>query len=211
MGKIEAVLFDADGVLQSPSKGGCERLAALGGSTDRSLEFLLEFYDTETPSLRGEVDFAIAVAELLQKWASPFTVEQVIEAHKNIIEVNDESLDVVRALRRSGVGSYLATNQHEYRAQYMSEILGYANIFDSEFYSCRIGHMKPSPEYFHTVLKALPIPPERLLFIDDKELNVNAARSVGIRGVQYEMGYGVEALCGILRKYGLEACLKDVP
>ena len=135
---IQAVLFDADGVLQNPVEGGREKLASLCGSAVRKDEFLVDFLRSEMPCLKGEADFAVTVAEVLKKWDSPFSVEQAIETHTKIVAMNLESLEVVRAyLRRSGVGAYLATNQHEYRARYMSEVFGYADIFDGEFYSCR--------------------------------------------------------------------------
>jgi len=88
----------------------------------------------------------------------------------------------------------------------MSEVFGYSGIFDGEFYSCRLGAMKPDTGYFHAVLKSLPYAPERLLFIDDRERNVAAAQSVGINGVEYEMSEGVEALRDILKDYGLPLC-----
>ena len=206
MVSIEAVLFDADGVLQQPVEGGREKVACLDGSATPNDAFLQDFFKAETPCLTGEADLADAVAEVLKKWDSPYSVEQAVETHTKIVATNPESIEVVRALRRSGVPAYLATNQHEYRARYMSEVLGYADVFDGEFYSCRLGAMKPDPDYFHAVLKSLPYQPEQLLFIDDRERNVAAARSVGVNGVEYEMGEGVEALCGILRGYGLEVC-----
>ena len=166
----------------------------------------MDFFKAETPCLRGEADLAVTVAEVLKKWDSPFSVEQAIETHTKIVAVNHESLDVVHAVRRSGVGAYLTTNQHEYRAQYMSEVFGYADVFDGEFYSCRLGSMKPDTGYFYSILESLPIPPERLLFIDDRERNVAAARSVGIHGAEYEIGEGVEALRNILKEYGLQLC-----
>ena len=207
---IQAVLFDADGVLQEPVEGGREKIASLCGSGTPNEEFLMDFFKAETPCLRGEADLAVTVAEVLKKWDSPFSVEQAIETHTKIVAVNDESLDVVRAVRRSGVGAYLATNQHEYRAKYMSEVFGYADVFDGEFYSCRMGYMKPDTDYFYSILNSLSVPPERLLFIDDRERNVAAAKSVGIHGVKYEMGEGVDELCGVLRGYDLEVCLGDV-
>ena len=207
---IQAVLFDADGVLQEPVEGGREQIASLGGSATPNEEFLQDFFKAETPCLRGDADLAVTVAEVLKKWDSPFSVEQAIETHTKIVAMNTESLEVVRALRKSGVGAYLATNQHEYRAKYMSEVFGYADVFDGEFYSCRLGAMKPDTGYFYSILESLPILPEQLLFIDDRERNVAAAQSVGIHGVEYELGEGVEALRGILREYGLEVCLRDV-
>lgn len=206
---IQAVLFDADGVLQQPVEDGRERLASLCGVDARREEFVRDFLSAEMPCLRGDADMADTIAEVLKKWDSPYSVEQAIETHTKIVAMNPESIEVVHALRKSGVPAYLATNQHEYRARYMSEVFGYADIFDGEFYSCRLGAKKPEPDYFHAVLKSLPYPPERLLFIDDRDQNVAAAQSVGIHGVEYEIGTGVEALRAILKDYGLDVCAKN--
>ena len=203
---IQAVLFDADGVLQKPAEDGRERLASLCGVESRREEFVTDFLSAEMPCLRGDADMSDTIADVLKKWDSPFNVEQAIETHTKIVEANPESIEVVRALRKSGVPAYLATNQHEYRARYMSEGFGYADIFDGEFYSCRLGAMKPDPNYFHAILKSLPYQPEQLLFIDDRDRNVAAAQNVGIHGVQYDIEDGVEALCGVLKNYGLEVC-----
>ncbi|MYC08353.1 MAG: HAD-IA family hydrolase [Chloroflexi bacterium] len=200
---IRAVLFDADGVLQQEVEGGREKLACLDGSATPNEAFLQDFFRAEMPCMRGDADMADTIAEVLKKWDSPFSVAHAIETHTKIVTMNPESIEVVRALRKSGVGAYLATNQHEYRAQYMSEVFGYADLFDGEFYSCRVGAMKPDPDYFHAILKSLPYRPEQLLFIDDRDRNVAAARSVGIHGVEYELGEGVEALRDVLRRYGI--------
>lgn len=207
---IRAVLFDADGVLQQEVEGGREKLACLDGSATPNDAFLQDFFRAEMPCMRGDADMADTIAEVLKKWDSPFSVDHAIETHTKIVAMNPESIKVVRSLRKSGIPAYLATNQHEYRAQYMSEVFGYADIFDGEFYSCRLGAMKPEVGYFHAILKSLPYRPEQLLFIDDRERNVVAAKSVGIHGVEYELGEGVEALRSILRDYGLEVWLKDV-
>ncbi|MXY46369.1 MAG: HAD-IA family hydrolase [Chloroflexi bacterium] len=201
---IEAVLFDADGVLQQEVEGGREKIACLDGSATPNEAFLQDLFRAEMPCLRGDADLADTVGEVLKKWDSPYSVEHAIETHTKIVAVNPESIEVVRALRMSGIGAYLATNQHEYRARYMSEVFGYANIFDGEFYSCRVGAMKPDPNYFHAILKSLPYRPEQLLFIDDRDRNVAAAKSVGIHGVEYELGEGIGALREILREYGLD-------
>jgi len=200
---IQAVLFDADGVLQEPVEGGRERLASLCGVPSQKEEFVTDFLSAEMPCLRGDADMTEVIGEVLKKWDSPYSVEHAIETHTKIVEMNSESIEVVRNLRKSGVPAYLATNQHEYRARYMSEVFGYAEIFDGEFYSCRLGAKKPEPAYFHAMLKSLPFAPEELLFIDDRERNVAAAKSVGIHGVEYDIAEGVEALRDILRDYGL--------
>ena len=46
---IQAILFDADGVLQKPVEGWRERLAAFSGSTERQDEFPRDFFEAEIP------------------------------------------------------------------------------------------------------------------------------------------------------------------
>ena len=203
---IQAVLFDADGVLQKPVEGGREKLASLCGVPSRKEEFVTDFLSAEMPCLRGDADMIDTIADVLKKWDSPCSVEHAIETHTKIVAMNPESIEVVHDLRKLGVPAYLATNQHEYRARYMSEIFGYANIFDGEFYSCRLGTKKPEPDYFHAVLRSLPYTPESLLFIDDRDQNVAAAQSVGINGVQFDIEDGVKALRDILGEHGLPLC-----
>ena len=101
-------------------------------------------------------------------------------------------LDAIRVLRQIGVSCYLATNQELHRARHMSETLGFANLFDGEFYSCRLGLAKPDPEYFRAIVGELKIAPNRVLFLDDHEVNVRAARTVGLHATEFAGEAGAE-------------------
>lgn len=201
---ICAVLFDADCVLQKPVEGWQDRLATFSGSRDQQDEFMRDFFEAEISCKTGDADFADVLVDVLARWNFAFSVEEVIETHRSNVEVDSGIMDVVRALKRSGIRRYLTTNQQEYRAQYMSEELGYAEIFDGEFYSCRVGYKKPSPEYFRAVLDAIGVPAGSVLFIDDSEANVVAAQELGIQGLLFEENAGVEALDGIMQRFGIE-------
>lgn len=56
---IEAILFDADGVIQQRPQGWKDALGKrLGFSGDPS-DFLADVYDVETPILDGRADFSV--------------------------------------------------------------------------------------------------------------------------------------------------------
>jgi putative hydrolase of the HAD superfamily len=58
---------------------------------------------------------------------------------------------------------------------------GYLNrIFDRMFLSYRMGMVKPDLEIYHAMIKALDLPPSRILFLDDNQINVDAAIEAGI-------------------------------
>jgi len=53
--------------------------------------------------------------------------------------------------------------------------------FGLRFLSHRMGLVKPDAEAFEQVVDALPVPTDRVLYLDDNAVNVDAARSVGMR------------------------------
>jgi glucose-1-phosphatase len=52
--------------------------------------------------------------------------------------------------------------------------------FHHNFPSYQVGKLKPDAEYFEHVLDALGIPANRVLFVDDNRINVEAAAGLGI-------------------------------
>jgi putative hydrolase of the HAD superfamily len=71
------------------------------------------------------------------------------------------------------------TNQHRFQA------FGLRNYFQVAFSSCYLGVRKPDPAIFNLVLGVLGHPPERILFIDDRQPNVDAAAAMGISSIHF--------------------------
>lgn len=59
------------------------------------------------------------------------------------------------------------------------------NSFDLFVYSCEIGMVKPDRKIYEFVLRNLNLKPEEVVFIDDKEENIKAAKAIGIHGITY--------------------------
>jgi len=55
----------------------------------------------------------------------------------------------------------------------------------ARIYSCAVRASKPSPVIFQAALKAVKAPAAQTVFIDDIRENVQAARSLGLGGIQY--------------------------
>ena len=205
--KIEAVLFDADGVLQHQKTTLHSLLTDVLSMPPEEVEARYhEVWEAESPILTGQGSFVETMSDLLVKWGRPGHAEIFMQASKDIR--TDEAIAyIVRILRSDGVLCCLASNQMMYRARYMSESLGYSRLFDREFYSCDIGHKKPDAAYFRAILSALELPSERVLFIDDHEANVAAALDLGMNAAVFQPAPGVEPgslMRSILSKHGLE-------
>lgn len=200
------MLFDADGVLQSTPAARHAALAALlpPGQEDVA-EFIEGIFEVERPALSGEGDLVRDLQALLRRHRSKATPREILRL-LNTIHVHSEILDIVGRLRASGIACYLTSNQMRHRATFMSEELGYKAHFDQEFYSCDLGHVKPSREYFEHVLDSIGVPPGRVLFLDDHESNVSGARTLGIRASTFQLHRGVDnrrALTELLSRFGL--------
>lgn len=62
----------------------------------------------------------------------------------------------------------------------------FPQLFETVFASHLIGEAKPSRQSFSTVLDALGLSPEEVVFIDDSEANVSGASQLGIKGIVFK-------------------------
>jgi len=61
------------------------------------------------------------------------------------------------------------------------EALGFEALVDAALSAAMIGSAKPAPEAYQAIARALEVPPEACLFVDDRPECVEGARRVGMR------------------------------
>lgn len=69
------------------------------------------------------------------------------------------------------------------------------------FASHQLGMIKPEIEIYQHVLEQLEVAPQRVLFVDDNQHNIDTAQHLGIQGLQVK---GFEALLAGLNAMGVE-------
>ncbi len=60
------------------------------------------------------------------------------------------------------------------------------DLIRTRFLSFQMGLLKPDREVFDHVVAATGLLPERILFLDDNQININAAAGAGLRAVRVE-------------------------
>lgn len=65
--------------------------------------------------------------------------------------------------------------------------------FDEIVASCHLGARKPDVAFYERLLERLDCRPDEVLFVDDREVNVEAAGAVGIPSHRFEDAAGVRA------------------
>jgi putative hydrolase of the HAD superfamily len=203
-GTISTVLLDADGVFQETFPGWRRALLELLGSRAAAEgdAFLFEVFMAERRAVTGIASFADGLADVIRRFGLPDCVEEIL-AVSTRIEVDDGLLAAVQRLRGQGITCCVASNQQRHRALYMASELGYARVFDRQFYSCDLGLAKPDPAYFSAIINRLDVSGSAVLFVDDNPENVRGALVAGIRAEHFPRGTGLPALQRILQAHGL--------
>lgn len=203
--RISTILFDADGVLQYPAVNyKLEFGKLLGPRMQEAEQFFADIFAIERTSLTGESDFRKDIVALLNRWGLTQHSNDVLHISTQI-KTSPAILSAIGALRAQGFICCLASNQQSHRARFMSEALGYSKYFDKEFYSCDLGFIKPDERFFQSILAHIGKPANTVLFIDDHESNVLAARSAGLNGAVFSATFENcgQTLSDIISEYGI--------
>ena len=72
-------------------------------------------------------------------------------------------------------------------------------LFDGEVVSCEERTVKPEPRIYEILLERYGLTPSETLFIDDREMNIEAAAALGIRGFLFDHR-DPDAACDALRE-----------
>ena len=113
------------------------------------------------------------------------SVDQVSREVQNEVVINSELVLYIKKLKQK----YKVALLSNYTYPWLAEILDENNLwglFDKNIISSEHKIIKPNPEIFIKMLEMLEIRPEEAVFIDDRQINVDGARKVGINSILFE-------------------------
>ncbi len=71
-------------------------------------------------------------------------------------------------------------------------------VVDAEYYASNVKYLKPDIRGFEEILNKWGLKANEVLFIDDSERNVNAAKTLGIKTLQYGSSEDISTLNSLL-------------
>lgn len=80
----------------------------------------------------------------------------------------------------------LLSNTDPIHVAHIEKTYSFVDLFPVKIYSCAVGASKPDPLIFREALRALKVQAEEAVFIDDIEAYAQAARSLGLAGIQFK-------------------------
>lgn len=88
-------------------------------------------------------------------------------------------------LRSAGFTTAILSNMGDSALESIERSLAWVKDFDVHIWSFQHRCAKPEPEIYALLLQRLGTAPEETLFLDDRRVNVEAARKVGIRAIEF--------------------------
>jgi epoxide hydrolase-like predicted phosphatase len=184
---IRALIFDFGGVLVRMIDDRPRlALAKKIGLPLSRLDELVFFSESASQASRGEISVAMhweAVRKALglQLGDMPSFLQQFWSAD----DVNWRLLDYIRSLRpRFKVG--LLSNAWDDLRKTLHDRWNIDGLFDELIISAEVKLVKPDPRIFQLATDRLKVLPDETIFIDDIAENVESARLVGLKGIQYQ-------------------------
>lgn len=182
---IKVVLFDADGVVLSPSERFSSRLSK---TYDIPMEKIIPFFKNEFERCEtGQADIKQELGKYLDSWGWQGTIDDLLAFwFEGKGTINQSVLEDAASLRRQGVKCYLHTNNEKYRVAYMWDTLGLSQAFDGIFSSADLGVLKPDHVFWEKAQAKLEsiVPHEVIVWDDDRE-NVASAAEFGYQAKLY--------------------------
>jgi putative hydrolase of the HAD superfamily len=119
----------------------------------------------------------------------PLTDEQLGELNRLDAEMwtvsNPAMLAWHERLRQGGIRTAILSNMGDSVLENIEREFAWIHHFDVLVWSFQLGMAKPAPEIYQHALEQLGTGAEETLFLDDRQLNIDAAVKLGIVGILF--------------------------
>ncbi len=203
MPQIRAIFWDVGGVLLTNAWDRAQRERALEQFKLDEAEFD-DRHEMVVSSLeRGKISFDEYLERTVFYRPRPFAREVFKDYVFSLSQPHADALALARELTNSG--KYLMAtinNESKELNLYRIQTFGLREIFSLFVSSCFVGLRKPEEGIYRLALEVTQKPPEGCCFIDDRPLNLEAARRMGMHTIKME---NVGRLRQELQKLGVSA------
>jgi FMN phosphatase YigB (HAD superfamily) len=132
---------------------------------------------------RGTVSPEDFVKTLARQLGDPkLSFSRLVDAWCDIFIPWPEMESLVEEVLTAGHRAYLASNTDPIHWAYLASCIGVLQRMDGIFLSFETGLLKPDPTFFRALLERFGLAAADCVYLDDRADNVEAARSLGIRG-----------------------------
>jgi len=149
---------------------------------------------------RGTLELDDAIRRATERSGlDEWLVRAVVESVPASLVANDETVALMRRVKAAGNALYVLSNMPTGSMAYLEQRYDFWHLFNGAVISSRVHYCKPEREIYEHLLETYDLVPAETVFIDDVAVNVEGARAVGMRALQF---VSVEQTEGELRGLG---------
>ena len=185
--KLRAIIFDIGRVLVRVDVARAMQGLASGSSlTPSELWSAIEKDPRWSDWQEGRIAPHDWYLHLAQRLGGGLSFEQFTEAWNRALDPapihNDALFEKLSKRYRLG----LLSNTDPIHVRHLEATYSFFAFFPARIYSCAVGASKPNPLIYRQALRAVKVRAEEALYIDDIAAYVEAAKQLGLGGIQFQ-------------------------
>jgi putative hydrolase of the HAD superfamily len=185
---LRAVVFDYGMVLSNPpdlaARKELERITGLG-----SEEFEWRYWVDRLAYDRGDLTGLAFWTKFAHDAELKLTAEELTQLNafdaRMWTTTNATMLEWHQKLKAAGIRTGILSNMGDNVLERILEIFAWVEDFDALVWSFQHGIVKPDAPIYRLVVEKIGVKPEEVLFLDDRQENIEGAERVGIHGLQF--------------------------
>lgn len=187
MSKVSAIFWDVGGVLLSNAWDREQRSKALAHFKLDEAEFIDRHEMVVSSFERGKMSQKEYLDRTIFYRPRPFTREEFQEFMFSLSQPETDVLALARdlAVRRCCLMGTINNESRELN-HYRIDHFGLREIFTVFISSCFVGLRKPEEGIYRLALETTQKLPEECVFIDDRALNLESARALGMHVIEMQ-------------------------
>jgi putative hydrolase of the HAD superfamily len=187
--QVRAVVFDYGNVLSlDQAPGAAAKMAQLCGLADDV--FAERYWQRRLDYDRGDLDGKSYWESVVRERADLLTPNALEELYSADGEgwgrPNLSMLSWVEQLRGAGIRVAVLSNMPLEVSVFLTKNREWLSGYDPLIFSCYVRRVKPEEAIYRHCIERVGLAPGEVLFLDDKQFNVEAARRCGMHSLVFE-------------------------
>ncbi|MDK2980704.1 MAG: glucose-phosphatase [Chloroflexota bacterium] len=182
---IKVLVWDLAGVLLHGVDGNFESMLAKRLAVSEEAAFMTSRSEVNDRWDLGEMDNETYFRWLLKTLDQPLDKLPILRSFiRDDFYIHPQMLAAIRAYHQHYT-TVLLTNFPPHVHEFMHSVWNVDGTFDHIIASCDVKLLKPDPAMYRYALEKAGCQAEEAVFIDDRAINVEGARSVGMHAIQF--------------------------
>ena len=186
---MKAVILDYGEVVSTPPSS--KEIASMATVLGVSPDLFRTLYPTErAPYDRGDLTAATYWLKFADDAKVRLDFTQIEELRRLDVQmwsrVNPRMIRWIECLSEAGLKTALLSNMIPDMAVHARREFSWLNKLTYQVLSCEVRLVKPDRAIYERCLEGLRVTPSETLFVDDSEINVQAARALGITSIRFQ-------------------------